>query len=104
MNVKLVASQEVFGRHAAGSTVQPHSGYPRWITEIIGNLGTLRQPPMLKVWHTHGKTLPRQGGFLPTFIKSGSGEHVKQPGSSSALRRRGARAVWRYGPSRLLAI
>jgi hypothetical protein len=71
MNVELVVSQEVFGWHADGITVQPHSGYPRWITEIIGNLGTLRQPPMLKAWHIHGNTLPRKGGFLSTFIKSG---------------------------------
>ena len=71
MNVELVGGQEVFGRHADGITVQPHSGYPRWITEIISDLGTLRQPPMLKAWHTHGNTLPRRGGFLHTFTKSG---------------------------------
>ncbi len=28
---------------------------PLWVTENIGNLGKLRQPTMLKAWHTHGK-------------------------------------------------
>ncbi len=28
MNVELVIVQEVFGRHADGTTSQPHSGYP----------------------------------------------------------------------------
>jgi hypothetical protein len=39
MSVELVAGQEVFGRHADGVTSQPYSGYPRWVTENIGNLG-----------------------------------------------------------------
>ncbi len=71
MNVKLVVGQEVFGRHADGITSQPHFGYPRWGTENIGNLGKLRQPPLLKAWHTHGNTLPGGAGFLPTFSPSG---------------------------------
>lgn len=39
MNVELVASLKVFGRHADGITSQPHSGCPRWGTENIGNRG-----------------------------------------------------------------
>jgi len=27
-----------------------------WVTENIGNLAKLRQPPMLKARHTHGNT------------------------------------------------
>jgi hypothetical protein len=38
---------------------------PLWVTENIGNLGTLRQPPMLKAWHTHGNTPHEGADFYP---------------------------------------
>src|SRR2546429_7105941 len=69
MNVELVVGQEVFGRHADGITSQPHSGYPRWVTENVSNLGTLRQPPILKAWHTHGKTPPGGTDFFIHFYQ-----------------------------------
>jgi hypothetical protein len=47
MNVELMDGQEVFGRCADGVTSQPHAGYPRWVTENIGHLGKVRQPPIL---------------------------------------------------------
>jgi hypothetical protein len=42
MNVELRVGEEVFGRQADGVTSQPHAGDPRWMTENIGNPGTLR--------------------------------------------------------------
>jgi len=42
-----------------------------WVTENIGNLGKLRQPPMLKAWHTHGNTLPGGADFYPLLAKVG---------------------------------
>src|SRR5262245_32517154 len=36
-----------------------------YITENIGNIGKLRQPPMLKTWHKHGNTPPGETDFYP---------------------------------------
>src|SRR4030095_14451429 len=47
LNVELMDGQEVFGRCADGVTSQPHAGYPRRVTENIGHLGKVRQPPIL---------------------------------------------------------
>jgi len=63
MNVELVGDQEVFGRHVDRITSQPHPGYPRWVTENIGNLGTVRQLLILKAWHTHGNAVPGRADF-----------------------------------------
>ncbi len=63
MNVKLVGSQEVCGQRASGRASQPHPGFPLRGIEDIGNLGQLRQPSMLKVWHTHGNT-SHEGGIF----------------------------------------
>jgi hypothetical protein len=38
INVQIGDGQEVFGWSTAGNTSQSHSGYPRWVTENIGNL------------------------------------------------------------------
>jgi hypothetical protein len=54
MNVELRVGEEVFGQQADGVTSQPHAGDPRWMTENLGNPGTLRSPPMVKARHTHG--------------------------------------------------
>jgi|RhiMetdeSRZDD1v2_1073273.scaffolds.fasta_scaffold12554_9 hypothetical protein len=58
INVQIGDGQEVFGWHADGNTSQSRSGYPLWGTENIGHLGTLRQPPLLTAWRTHGNTPP----------------------------------------------
>jgi hypothetical protein len=39
MNVELVTSQEVCGRHADGVTSQAYFGSPGGVTENINNLG-----------------------------------------------------------------
>ena len=59
------------GQHADGRASQPHFGYSRWITEIIGNLGKLRQQPMLKAWHTHGNNVSQGKRFYPDLAKVG---------------------------------
>jgi len=71
MNVELVVGQEVFGRQAEGITSQPHSGYPQWVTENIGHLSTLRQPPRLTARHTHDNTLLGEADFYPLLAQSG---------------------------------
>ena len=48
INVELVGSREVCGRYAAGSPRSHTLATPPCVTENIGNLGKLRQPPLLK--------------------------------------------------------
>jgi hypothetical protein len=73
LNVQIGDSQEVFGWYADGNTSQPHSGSPRWVTENIGNLGKLRQPPTLRARHTHGNTPSGRANFYPLLPKIGKG-------------------------------
>jgi hypothetical protein len=68
MNVELVGGQEVFGRQADGVTSQPHAGDPRWMTENIGNPGTLRSLPMVKARHTHGNMPSGEADVYPLMV------------------------------------
>src|SRR5215475_10927940 len=65
INVALVDSQEVCGRYADESPRSHTLATPLRVTENSGNLGKLRQPPLLKARHTHGNTLPGWADFTP---------------------------------------
>src|SRR5262245_52759206 len=65
INVELLGSQEVCGRYTDGSPRSHTLATPLRVTENIGNLGKLRQPPLLKARHTHGNTLPGWADFYP---------------------------------------
>ena len=47
------------------------AGEKLWVTQNIGNLGKLRQPSILKAWHTHGNRLPGGVDFYPLLAKVG---------------------------------
>ena len=49
--------------HNGKATDRYDSGYQLWVTEHTGYRGTLRQPPLLKAWHTHANTLPGGADF-----------------------------------------
>jgi hypothetical protein len=85
INVELVDGQEVFGQPVDGITSQPHSGYPWWGTEHIGNLGQLRQPPMLKAWHPHGNTPAGRANFYSLFAPVGKKDRKERSVTAAAL-------------------
>jgi hypothetical protein len=71
MNVELMDGQEVFGRYADGGRLAA----ALWLLTVGYRkhryLGKVRQPPILKAWHTHGNTLPGGVDFYSLLPKVG---------------------------------
>jgi hypothetical protein len=58
---------------------------PLCVTENIGNLGKLRQPPLLKAWPTHGKTPYGEADFYPELAEVGKRGQMKRAGETSSV-------------------